>query len=393
MLERVKNISFANILCLGVKFMNEYLEPFSMTMDSKLKKLEGYTVYADESNNMRKVRIKDSTKDDLKYKFFVIGGIITPDYCDLNKIKDLYDKSDGFPENEVKYKFFSHNKTNIEDALSKDRFYALFDFLIKNGIYIHLNVFNYWYYAIADIVDSLYVNERFDINDNFILKTGMYEGLIIYYDEMYELFKKYEFPNIPKMHEKEFVLKLRGILSKSLSYNFNEGDELYEPIKHAIELIDKNIDSIEELIFIQDETPLEITDSLLSVYVQSAYAFKLNGIIFDNEKYIESQMIDQSIKDELNCKFIDSKENIAIQISDVIAGFAARYYEMVVNENRVEKFCDKLETRSTEMQTIKKFQELLTLSQIKYCLTHISIMSDHELATIKRFNGILSMFA
>ena len=41
--------------------MNEYLLPYSMMLDSKLKKLNGYTVYADESSNMRKARIKDST--------------------------------------------------------------------------------------------------------------------------------------------------------------------------------------------------------------------------------------------------------------------------------------------------------------------------------------------
>lgn len=49
--------------------MNEYLLPYSIMLDSGLKKLKGYTVYADESNNMRKVRIKDSTKDELKYRY------------------------------------------------------------------------------------------------------------------------------------------------------------------------------------------------------------------------------------------------------------------------------------------------------------------------------------
>lgn len=371
--------------------MNEYLLPYSMMLDSKLKKLKGYTVYADESNNMRKVRIKDSTKDELKYKFFVIGGIIVPDNFDLNKVKDLYDKSEGFPENDAKYKFFSHSKGKIEDALSYDRFYRLFDFLIKNDIYIHLNIFNYWYYAIADIVDSLYVDDEFDIIKNRFLKAGMYEGLILQYDEMYELLKKYNFPDIPKTCERDFLSGIRNILLKSLNSNFRVGDELYEPIKEAIELIDKN--SLDELVFIQDETPLEITASLLNVYAQSAYAFKLNGMIFDDEKIIESQMEQQAIKDELNCKFIDSKDNIAIQISDAIAGFAARYYEMAVDENRVGDFCDKLKTGSIELKTIKKFQELLDLSHMKYELSHISVMSDHEIASIERFNAFMSMFA
>ena len=372
--------------------MNEYLAPYSRVMDSKLKKIEGYTIYADESNNMRKVRIKDSTKDELKYKFFVIGGIVKPVNLDLNKIKDIYDKSEGFPENDAKYKFFSHNKGYIEDALSFGRFYRLFDFLIKNDVYIHLNVLNYWYYAITNLVDSLYINEEFDINENHLMKTGMYEGLILQYDEMYNLLKRYDFPNILKTFEKEFVLGLKDILLKTLNSNFRDGDELYAPIKHVIELIDRNIDSLDELAFMQDEISLEITDSLLPVYVQSAYAFKLNGIIFDNEKYIESQMDELSLKEKLNCKFVESKENIAIQISDAIAGFAARYYEMVVNENRVDNFTDKLKIGSIELRTIKKFFELLTKSQRKYELSHISVMSVHEYASIERFNAMMSIF-
>lgn len=373
--------------------MNEYLFPYSLRMDSLIKKIEGYTVYADESNNMRKVRIKDSTKDELKYRFFVIGGIIVPDDFDLNKVKDLYNKLEGFPENDAKYRFFSHNKANIEDALSYDRFYRLFDFLIKNNIYIHLNILNYWYYAIADIIDSLYVNEHSDFNENRLLKNGMYEGLILHYDEMYDLMVKYSFPDIPKGSEKDFLIDIKAILLNSLNNNFHEGDDVYEPIKCAIELIDKKVDFFNELAFIQDETPLEIINSFLPVYVHSAYAFKLNGIIFDNETSIESQMDYLSLKRDLNCRFVDSKEEIAIQISDAIAGFTARYYEMIVNEDRVGKFCDKLEIGSIELKTIKKYRELLEKSNALYGLTRISIMSAHEFSSLNRFNLLMSLFA
>lgn len=373
--------------------MNEYLLPYSIAMDSKLKKITGYTVYADESNNMRKARIKDSTKDDLKYKFFVIGGIIAPSNFDLNKIKDLFDKTEGFPERDAKCNFFSHNKSKIEDAISYDRYYRLFRFLEENNIYIHLNVFNFWYFAIADIVDSLYEGEEIDFVENRFLKNGMYEGLIVHYDEMYDFMTKYNFPGIPKGCEKEFLKEIRTVLLNSLNNNFNEGDEVYEPIKCAIELINKKIEHLNELIFIQDETPLEIIDTLLPVYVHSAYAFKLNGIIFDNETYIESQMDALSLKKDLNCRFIDSKEEIAIQISDAIAGFTARYYEMIVNEERVGNFCDRLKTGSIELKTIKKYQELLEKSNAFYDLTHISVMSDHEFASINRFNLFMSMFA
>lgn len=372
--------------------MNDYLLPYYITLGSKLKKINGYTVYADESNNMRKARIKDSTKDDLKYKFFVIGGIITPDNFDLNRIKDLYDKAEGFPEQDAKYKFFSHSKSKIEEAISYDRYYRLFNFLLENNIYMHLNVFNFWYFAIADIVDSLYDGEEINVYENRFLKNGMYEGLIVHYDEMYDLMTKYSFPDIPKESEKTFLTDIKAILLSSLNENFNEGDEVYEPIKRAIELIDKKIEHLNELIFIQDETPLEIINTLLPVYVHSAYAFKLNGIIFDNETYIESQMDALSLKKDLNCRFIDSKEEIAIQISDAIAGFTARYYEMIVNEDRVGNFCDRLKTDSIELKTIKKYQELLEKSFALYDLTHISVMSDHELESINRFNLLMSMF-
>lgn len=103
--------------------MNEYVDIYYENMKSHIRKFEGYTIYADESMNLRKVTLSQEVYKDLKFKHFVIGGIIVPKDIDLNLIKELYSKREGFPNNEVKYKYFAHNEGKFESALKFDRFF------------------------------------------------------------------------------------------------------------------------------------------------------------------------------------------------------------------------------------------------------------------------------
>ena len=116
--------------------MNEYAKIYYELMKSNIRKLEGYTIYADESMNLRKVTLSQKVNESLRFKHFVIGGVIVPDNVDLNLIKELYTNSEGFPDREVKYNFFAHNEGKIEDALKHDRIFRLLNFLLDNNVYI-----------------------------------------------------------------------------------------------------------------------------------------------------------------------------------------------------------------------------------------------------------------
>ena len=375
--------------------MNEYVNVYRQSFRDELKKIEGFNVFADESMNLRKVKLTQEVNEKLKHKFFVIGGVIVPNRVDLKEIRYLYDKREGYPNGEVKYNFFAHNEGKIEKAIKHDRFYRLFNFLLKNNVYIHLNINSYWYLSLADIVDSLFAEDNYNYYLATEFKMALYEIMMLHYEEMYKLLYEHNYPSISKNKINSFINGLYKIVEKSANENIREGDDIYNGVVGLKTLLSKKIDKIKELVFIQYEEPLLLYDSLLPVYMQTCVAFMKNGIHFDNEIIIDQKMdeISPEIKRDLKLDFVDSKDNIGVQISDVIAGFTARLYEMLVNEIRFGNFLETVKTGSVELKTIILFKELLFKSIDFYKLNYIRIMSVHEDNSIIRIMSVLEQFS
>lgn len=94
--------------------MNEYVKIYYDCMKSHIRGLEGYSIYADESMSLRKVALSERVNKSLRFKHFVIGGVIVPDDVDLNLVKELYSKNEGFPDKEVKYNFMPTMKAKLK---------------------------------------------------------------------------------------------------------------------------------------------------------------------------------------------------------------------------------------------------------------------------------------
>ena len=373
--------------------MNEYAKFYYELMKSCIRKLEGYTIYADESMNLRKVTLSQKVNESLRFKHFVIGGVIVPDNVDLNLIKKLYSDSEGFPDKEVKYNFFAHNEGKIEDALKYDRIYRLINFLLENNVYIHINVINYWYLGLADIIDSLLAQED-DYNMALEYKMALYEVMIQHYNEMYMILYKYNYPSISNEDVVDFLNDLYNEVSIFARGNIHPGDEIYNGVIGLKTFLENKRNEIKELVFIQDEEPLILFYSLLPTYMQTCTSFIKNGIHFDNETYIADKMkaISPDITSDMKIDFVDSKALFGIQISDVIAGFAARFFELIVDEERFGEFLGNVKTGSIELKTMDLFRQLLLKSIVFYNLNYIRTMSIHEEKCINRILMMAELF-
>ena len=88
--------------------------------------------------------------------------------------------------------------------------------------------------------------------------------------------------------------------------------------------------------------------------------------IFDNEsstmQYISS--LDESYENKLNMSFVDSKTCRETQLSDAICGFVARLYNFLSHNDFVDisKYISSLEKDSNELETLKLFSDLMTIS-------------------------------
>ena len=176
--------------------------------------------------------------------------------------------------------------------------------------------------------------------------------------------------------------------------NLHPSDEIYNGVMGLKFFLENKIDKIKELVFIQDEVPLILFDSLLPTYMQTCTSFIENGIRFDNEIYIANRMkeISPDIISDLKIDFVDSRDVLGVQISDVIAGFAARFFELIANEERFGEFLENVKTGSIEFKTMGLFRKLLYKSIMFYDLSYIRIMSTHEDNCIRRILMMSDLF-
>ena len=223
---------------------------------------------------------------------------------------------------------------------------------------------------------------------------ALYEVMIQRYDEMYLVLYKYNYPSIRNEDVVDFLNDLYNEVSIFASGNVHLGDEIYNGVMGLKSFLENKRNEIKELVLIQDEEPLILFDSLLPTYMQTCTAFIKNGIHFDNETYIADKMkeISPDLISDMRIDFVDSKNSLGVQISDVVAGFAARFFELLVDEERFGEFLDNIKAGSIELKTMTVFKELLLKSALFYDLNYIKTMSIHEDNSIRRILMMSDLF-
>jgi len=115
------------------------------------------------------------------------------------------------------------------------------------------------------------------------------------------------------------------------------------------------------------------------VYVQRIVPFKKAKLVFDRE-----DMIEDSIKNKLcgfdNFEFKDSKEDVGIQISDIIVGFISKLYSYV-DGAEIEQMLEDVNTMTSEQRLALKLYfdlEDRTNNVCRYLLQHAQPSSSRE---------------
>jgi hypothetical protein len=104
-----------------------------------------------------------------------------------------------------------------------------------------------------------------------------------------------------------------------------------------------------ELPFIQDEDTGSLLQSFFHFYLRPIYMFKNSQIILDEElsiqKKLESYCLSLDGATLENYQFVNSKENVMVQLSDVMMGIIARYLRFVnMNIDNIDGVVSKFDT-------------------------------------------------
>lgn len=175
-----------------------------------------YTLYYDETNNIRRLTLTESGLNHDALDCFVLGGIalepgaVLPDIAALRALLRIQDSA---PEMKLKH-LVQGDYAACLDSRKVEQFLT---WLLKAPVYIHYSNFSVLNWSIVDLIDSLIVSERFRhlgyAHD--ALKNELHALVRLDPLGYFRLLKTFNYPNVAVERIEEFVNAVRAFLFRN----------------------------------------------------------------------------------------------------------------------------------------------------------------------------------
>ena len=170
--------------------------------------------YYDEMRNARKFRVSSNgvnSSDAVEYDY-ILGGIAFACKEEELNIDDLFKRIKLQPTaKELKYNLLVNGHKDFWRGLNRNSLSEFIDWLERNPIYIHYVTLNNLYYAIVDIVDSLWETQsQFCFSQEWVclLKAALYEVVCKNKEEFYAILGHYEYPDVSDQNIRDFCMEI-----------------------------------------------------------------------------------------------------------------------------------------------------------------------------------------
>lgn len=315
--------------------------------------------YYDETNNYRKVHLKEGKLNIEEDGDFALGGIVVDrgivfDLADLYKQIRL-DKS----ANEMKFKHVARG--NFLEILNSKKLKSILEFLLNNDIDIHLQRVNVFYWSIVDIIDSVIAkhNEEYLLISHVNIKDHFYKILLQRKDHTLQLLNEFSYPDITSDKLSLFYKKLIDLIQQGS----DEKNTLDQLLIHVLEL-GANLD---EAVFIQNENRDILIDDFSIFYRSRALMFPNSFHYFDTETQVEPNLLKTGNsfngEDLVNyCFIVDSKQNPMIQLSDVTIGYFAKLFNFCKGRTPAELQLFRQNLSTNQLEILKLSRALIDKS-------------------------------
>lgn len=315
---------------------------------------KNYLLYYDETNNPRSFKLTDNGFNVNEYEFFILGGIgFESDKPALsNDIDELYSKL-LLQRNttEVKFKHICQDAKNFLSLLLEPRVITFIDWVHEKQFIIHYSYVDNFYYTIVDIVDSM-EETWIDPILNRELKNQLYSLIKEDQDWFVNLLIEINYPNI-KNHKK-FVEKIVDWI-----WNKNFDDNFYlEYLRQSL----KNY-RYKQLVFLENNEDRVTIGDYSAFYANLIVTYPNAKHVLDEESFIEKKLKENPIElsghPGIDYKFINSKKERLVQVSDLTVG-VLRYWMTFLESASIYELNSILnEASDLQKVQLKKFQEIL----------------------------------
>lgn len=290
---------------------------------------EEMTFYYDESGNGRKFSLgSDGFNDpDAFSGDFILGGVAHEgksfpiDECELRNALN-FNKT----QKEMKFKHLYSKSDNFISFINSDKATNFLNWLSKSGLYIHYTQMNRLYYSLVDIVDSLWDGTNYNYIDyHWNIKEALYNFANEHRNEITELLIKHTYPCVKDVSV--FCRELRLLIKKYRSTHISE--IFCNMLEHG--------ETLNTMPFIQGmemennkSNRLTLISEYHILYLQKCEEFSKSRHIFDEEPRVKEKMekiqLLEGGKPLNNWVFVNSCENVFVQVSDMVVGLLRKLY-------------------------------------------------------------------
>ena len=342
-----------------------------------LKKFDGKDCrfYYDETNNARKVWIKETDFNVPVNKDFVLGGVMhfgefSPE--EVGGLKQELHLQKSAPE--LKFKHIGMGKDFL-GCLAEPKVKLFLEWLYSSNLYVHYSNVNNLYWAIVDIVDSVEELVCFPPLI-FDLKNSLYKVVCANYPDFYQLLVDCNYPNVTGQDIRRFY---QGII------DFVEN--IPGELSFEMELLRQSLKSArkqKELAFLQGNKEKTVLESYFNFYIRPLGIFPDAQHIFDNEYQIEDQFKQYTFSCNgaaINHQFVNSVDVPLVQVSDCVVGLMGKYFEFL-NGCDIHQAQQLLNTLTPEQcgtlnLLIKLMKKSENLSKLLFC--SVESREEHDI--------------
>lgn len=294
-----------------------------------------YTLYYDETQNVRRLHVTPHGLNVREPQCFVLGGIAhTGEPRDLGF--EAVRPALRLQPTASEMKFAQIATGDFLSVLRSQRLATLLEWLLGEGLFIHYQATDPLYWSTVDMIDSILSEHRdprlYGIGPP--LKSDLHLILRADLDDLVDLFQRYTYPDVGRKRRRAFLQELadRLIARRALLPNFNA-----RMLKDVLD-IGMRLDTLP---FLEDAEPHVLINDFAAFYLNRIYMLKNASHILDTERVIMDRLDAMPLVDGgrpfRNFRFIENSENeIGVQISDVVVGLFGKFFAWAVATERTD---------------------------------------------------------
>lgn len=336
-----------------------------------------YTLYYDETNNIRRLHV---VSDGLNWddpQCFVAGGVAhggkarTLDLTDLRSAMRIQKSSQ-----EIKLKHIA--KGAFLDLLTSAKIEIALRWIGDQGLLIHYTVIDPMYWSVVDIIDSILaeVDAPAMLMYERLLKSDLYTILRHDQNTTLDLFRRHSYPDVGPENRAVFIGQLLELLEfkSDLLPHVN-----YMMLKGVIQMAR----NLENLPFLQGESPNILIDSFGPFFAQRIFMLKNATHILDAEDVIKDYLLSADLRDgdaELtNYRFAVSHEEPGIQLSDIVVGILGKMFSFIRDIDTATLHSAVASLTTQQARNLVLIQELIASSIKENAILVHYILSSEDL--------------